>query len=146
MGYINIEELKDNNIELDLYFQPQTIDKVRECLKGIGKLVIAATLATSLSACADTTWIKPNTTPADWQRDKTECLMEGMKRVPVDPTYTTQPGRSYSSESCDNKGRNCSVYSNFTPPSMEEIDANLPLREQVVRSCLFRKGWIEAKL
>jgi hypothetical protein len=145
IGYISIAELVEHDVELDLHFVPQTIGKIKDFLRAAGRLAIAATIAVSLSACASPVWEKPNATQAEWEQTKTDCLIEATQRVPVKDAFVPVAGSSSTSESCDRHGRNCTEYSSFTPPTIEQVDTNAPLRDQVARSCLTRKGWVEVK-
>lgn len=146
MGYINIEELKAHDVELDLHYIPQTIGKIKEFLRAVGRLAIAATVAVSLSACASPVWTKPNTTQGDWEQAKAECMIEAARAVPPREALVTVAGTAYSTQSCDKHRRNCTAYSSFTPPSVQQVDTNAPIREQAARACLTRKGWTENSL
>ena len=146
IGYISITELVDHGVELDLHFIPETIGKIKEFLHSARRVAAAAIIVSALSACASPVWEKPNATPAEFEQVKAECLIEGAQRVPVAPVYTVTPASSFSSSSCDKKGHNCSSYSTSMPPTVQQQDANAPLRDQVVRSCFSRKGWLEKNL
>jgi len=140
LGYINIEELTKHGVELDLYFIPKTIGRIKEFLKSAGKLAVATTLAASLamtlSACSSTVWVKPNSTPAEWEQVQADCGIEAANRVPPHMVQSVEEGRSYSTEKCDKRGRNCSTYTT-------SHDTNAPLRNQAFRACLSRNGWSE---
>ncbi|HXP97978.1 MAG TPA: hypothetical protein VN809_14780 [Telmatospirillum sp.] len=109
-------------------------------LRGLCVMVV---VALSLSACARVSWVKPNAGAAEWEQTKAACMLEGAQRVPVAPAYAMQPGSSYTSTNCDNKGHNCTTYDTVTPPSVQQYDANAGLRDQVVKACFYRNGWTE---
>lgn len=105
---------------------------------------LALVCVCGVSGCAPATyWDKPGAAPGEWDQVKANCLLEGMQKVPVAPVYTLVPGSSYSSTHCDKRGRGCSTYYTDTPPSMRQDDGNAELRDQVVRGCLARNGWVE---
>ncbi|MDE2020502.1 MAG: DUF2958 domain-containing protein, partial [Patescibacteria group bacterium] len=143
VGYIDIADLIEHDAKLDLHFVPKTIGKIKELLRAAGRLAMAATVAISLSACASPVWVKPGATPAEWEQTKADCLIEAAQRVPVKEVLVPVAGSSFSSQSCDKHGRNCSQYSTYTPPSIEQVDVNAPLRDQATRACFARKGWNE---
>ena len=111
------------------------------------KMIISGGLLFVLTACANhnTYWEKPNANQAEWEQTKATCMLEGANKVAVAPTYTMQPGSAYTSNSCDKHGKNCSTYDTFTPPTMQQQDANAPLRDQVIRACLSRNDWVEKR-
>jgi hypothetical protein len=145
IGYISITELIEHNVELDLHFIPQTIGKIKDFLRAAGRLAIAASVAVSLSACASPVWEKPNATQAEWQQTKAECMIEAAQRAPAKDVLVPIAGSSFTSENCDKHGRNCIEYSSTTPPTVEQVDTNVPLRDQETKPCLTRKGWMEVK-
>jgi hypothetical protein len=73
-------------------------------------------------------------------------MLEGADRVPVVAVYTMRPGSSTTSRRCDKDGRTCTVSETVTPPSYAQSDSNAALREQVVRGCSARRGWVEIEV
>lgn len=145
MGYISINELIENDVELDLHFVPQTIGKIKEFLRAAGRLAIAATVAVSLSACMSPAWEKsPKLSAAAWEQVKADCALEAVNRVQPRYAFAVDTGSAFQSTSCHKN--NCSTYSGYTPPSVEHIDLNVPLRKQVKDACLARHGGIKNTL
>ncbi len=108
--------------------------------KATGKLALAAALVTELSACAGI-YEKPGGTIGEWSQVKAECHLEAAKAVPVAPALMVAPGSSYVATNCDKRGRHCSEYSTYQPPTLQAVDANEPLRGEVVEGCYARHGW-----
>lgn len=110
---------------------------------GVGAVVMAL----SLSACFPTTrWIKPGATTSDWEQTKASCMLEGAEKAPIVPVYTMRPGTAKTTRQCDKDGRTCTTTETVTPPSYTQSDANAALREQVVRGCYARRGWVEVEV
>jgi hypothetical protein len=109
--------------------------------KATGKLALAAALVAELSACAGI-YEKPDGTPSEWAQVRAECHLEGARSVPVAPALMVAPGPSYVATNCDKKGRHCPEYSPFQPPTLQAVEANEPLRGDVVEGCYARHGWL----
>lgn len=109
-----------------------------------GILAAIMTVTATMTACAPTTyWDKPGATAGEWEQTKADCMLDGATKVPAAPVYVMTPGSSSSAVSCDKKGRNCSTYDTYSPPTMQQMDGNAALRDQVIRGCLARNGWTE---
>ncbi|SEH35438.1 hypothetical protein [Magnetospirillum fulvum] len=106
-------------------------------------IFVAVGSALLLAGCVERYWEKPGGTPGEWEQVKAACMLEGAGKVPVVPVYVLDPGSSRTSHYCDKSRRNCTTYDTVTPPSYRQEDANADLRDQVVRGCFARHGWIE---
>ena len=94
-----------------------------------------------LSACTQTVFVKPGAAPGEWQQTKAACLLEGAQKVPLPTAYYIEPASSYESTNCHNS--RCTSYSSFTPPSVQSVEQHSPLRDEVIKACLARNGWLE---
>lgn len=98
-----------------------------------------------LLGCVHTVWVKPGATQAEFEQVKAACLVEGMQTVPPREHVEMVSG-AYSSGSSKCKGNRCSQSSYYSPPQYATVDDNAPLRNQVIRACLYRNGWTETQV
>ncbi len=113
-------------------------DKIPAIIKLFQLAALTICLSVGLAACAPSqVWTKPNATQSNFIQDKAACEMEASKAVPSKYTYQILAGDSYSS--CDKHSRSCQT--TFTPPSLERIDENKPLRDDVRDACIAKRGW-----
>lgn len=107
------------------------------------KILISGCALLLLSACATpVTYAKNGAAPGEWEQDKAACMLQAVKEVPADNRYSFAPGQEYSSRSCANGHKDCSSYSNFTPPQLVTTDANDDVRRAVFQGCLAKRGWV----
>ena len=106
---------------------------------------LAVCLTTTLAACAvaPIQFAEVGGTPQQFAMDNASCELEAARQVPPAPVYNVNPGFSSNVESCHKK--QCSETALYLPPTVEVTDANAPLRNDVTRGCLGRKGWLEIK-
>ena len=105
--------------------------------------VKAATLvciALTPTACMPS-WENPNMSAAAWQQTEADCALEAAYKVKPNYVNVLDAGSAFESTNC-HKG-NCSTLSTYTPPHVERIDLNEPLRKQVGDACLARNGGIQ---
>lgn len=89
-------------------------------------------------------WENPAVSAAAWEQTKADCALYAAERVQPNYTYAVDTGSAFQSTNCHKN--NCSTYSAYTPPSIERLDLNEPLRTQVRDACLARHGGIKKTL
>jgi hypothetical protein len=102
-----------------------------------------------LSSCSTTYWYKLNAGQSEWVQTSSGCLSESTQTVPVALVQTMTPGRWKSTKHCDkkqnNQPQNCWNEKTYIEPSVEVHDANVEVRNQSVKACLWRNGWSETE-
>ncbi|WP_211467612.1 hypothetical protein [Collimonas silvisoli] len=106
---------------------------------------IAVLSAIMLSGCAST-WVNPNKPATALYPDEFACKQEAMRVYPivvvsqVNPGMET-PGNTYCRRN-DKGDTHCTTYPGmYMPPSYSQYDINASDRDEIVKSCLYARGW-----
>ena len=105
-----------------------------------------AVIGAALGGCAQSVWVKPGATEADFEVEKGRCIATAYSQVPaapavatfgtgyVSPTYTSCSGFGYSVNCTTSGGQ-------YSPPISVPYDANVGARTEVFRGCMYANGW-----
>jgi hypothetical protein len=103
-------------------------------------------IALVTSGCAQSVWVKPGATAADFEVTKGRCMGAAYSQVPTAPAVATF-GTGYQSPMVTN----CSAFGNsascittggqYTPPVSVPYDANRGARQEVYQGCMYGEGW-----
>ena len=115
-------------------------------MRGLRDSILIIGVSLALVGCAQPVWVKPGATSADFEVTKGRCLSAAYSQVPAAPTVATF-GTGYQSPMVTN----CSAFKNsascvttggqYAPPISVPYDANMGVRTEVFRGCMYGGGW-----
>ncbi len=115
-------------------------------MNSIPKRIISLSVIFALTGCAEQ-WHKPGASEADFEAMKAECNSQSaakfpplIRQVPVTNGYVTP-----ATTSCSDTGHSVDCYTlggQYVPPALIAIDDNENARNQNIRACFFKNGWL----
>jgi hypothetical protein len=108
-------------------------------------LAIALFTIAMLSGCAST-WVHPGKPATELYPDEFACKQEAMRVYPIVVVSQPSPGMHTPSQTyCQKNDRgdtHCTTYpGTYMPPTYSQYDINGRDRDQMVKSCLYARGW-----
>lgn len=108
-------------------------------------LAIVGCAPLSMSQATYGDYVKAGAGQGEFEQMKFNCLNEAARAVPPSYQLVQTPAQMVNNRQCDKHNQNCTFTAAYAPATAYSVDANTGMREQAVKACFGRNGWVQAE-